>query len=737
MSITTQITVAATAETIIITAPGALRGPMGDVTPEVTALVVRAELGASQAATSAGQASSSAAQAGDSAAEAASSAGSASGSAIAAAEDAADAGESKLSAEQSAADAAASASAAGRFIMVSATAPTQRTNNTPLQIADEWQDSVNNLRMSWTGTAWVALNSSAQQLEARLADPLQGAALVGYKAWWNSTQRLAVDLYVQDVVPYGFNFGTQDASAWVQYAWTQKSKIILPRRINIDQKVYQPSDYTVDGEGGEYSGTVVYTRSGETIFSLGAQGQTTHTRCGIRGMRFISNGVPTRENYFIEAPGAFMDTFEDLYFGDVSGVGNQQNGIRINGTANYFDKIRALRQEVEPALPDTTGIAIYQTGVNSFGYIQLETGSRFIAENDRGSSIANLHMERSSLILRNSTKMSIRGGYAIDGSIELDDRSAGNDLAALGGANIRMNDLGMFNKYSESIGSLAGNGATNFGIDKSYVPQVNAATVWNDAVQAGYKLQRDGWHVAIVLCKNMSGNGSSGSSQTGTIDVFNVTTGISLGTKSVTLPNIAGIVTPSGAAANSHRTIVLLFQGAINDVIQVNGAIVQKATIAPAENINPAMVAGSAWGVAGAPPVPGESYFASLTSCTVAYDTGFKLTTPASGSFSLTQLFRSRIDADLYCVILKGDWPDAQTLSIRAGQSAHDGARSGKVAQSQAIRDGDGRKTLVQYLTKRDMIGGTPSRTSISVGSTLSAGVATIPLDMFVVFPVR
>lgn len=185
MSISTQITVAATAETIIVTAPGALRGPMGDVTPEVEALVDRAELGASQASTSAGQAASSAAQAGDSAAAASGSAGSASSSAAEASEDAlaaevskAAAGQSELAAEQSAADAAASASAAGRFIMASSVAPTQRTNNTPLQVADEWQDTVNNLRMSWTGSAWVALNSSAQQLEERLANQNTGGGML-------------------------------------------------------------------------------------------------------------------------------------------------------------------------------------------------------------------------------------------------------------------------------------------------------------------------------------------------------------------------------------------------------------------------------------------------------------------------------------------------------------------------------------------------------------------------------
>ena len=63
MSISTQITVAADAETIVVTAPGALRGPMGDVTPEVTELVERAEAAKDQAGVSAGQAAGSATQA--------------------------------------------------------------------------------------------------------------------------------------------------------------------------------------------------------------------------------------------------------------------------------------------------------------------------------------------------------------------------------------------------------------------------------------------------------------------------------------------------------------------------------------------------------------------------------------------------------------------------------------------------------------------------------------------------
>lgn len=66
--------------------------------------------------------------------------------------------------------AAAPAIAAGlRFCGSVATAPTTRTNGTALQRADEYQNTTDNLRYSWTGTAWVALNSSAQQLEVALA----------------------------------------------------------------------------------------------------------------------------------------------------------------------------------------------------------------------------------------------------------------------------------------------------------------------------------------------------------------------------------------------------------------------------------------------------------------------------------------------------------------------------------------------------------------------------------------
>lgn len=70
----------------------------------------------------------------------------------------------------------------GRFAGVSATPPATRLDGSPLQEGDEYQDTDDHLRYNWTGSAWVALNSSAQDLETRLADasdPANGAGMLG------------------------------------------------------------------------------------------------------------------------------------------------------------------------------------------------------------------------------------------------------------------------------------------------------------------------------------------------------------------------------------------------------------------------------------------------------------------------------------------------------------------------------------------------------------------------------
>ena len=71
----------------------------------------------------------------------------------------------------------------GRWCGLHLVPPTTRLDSSPLQEADEYQNRSDKLRYSWNGSTWVALNSSAQQLEARLknnSDPTKGVAETGF-----------------------------------------------------------------------------------------------------------------------------------------------------------------------------------------------------------------------------------------------------------------------------------------------------------------------------------------------------------------------------------------------------------------------------------------------------------------------------------------------------------------------------------------------------------------------------
>lgn len=64
----------------------------------------------------------------------------------------------------------------------STTPPTTRLDGSPLEISDEYGNLTDHLRYNWTGTAWVALNSSAQQLEERISDPAVGSQIAAWAA---------------------------------------------------------------------------------------------------------------------------------------------------------------------------------------------------------------------------------------------------------------------------------------------------------------------------------------------------------------------------------------------------------------------------------------------------------------------------------------------------------------------------------------------------------------------------
>lgn len=56
--------------------------------------------------------------------------------------------------------------------------PSTRNNGQPLELGDETWNSTDKQPYWWDGSSWLALNSSAQQLEERLSDP-NGATIVG------------------------------------------------------------------------------------------------------------------------------------------------------------------------------------------------------------------------------------------------------------------------------------------------------------------------------------------------------------------------------------------------------------------------------------------------------------------------------------------------------------------------------------------------------------------------------
>lgn len=86
--------------------------------------------------------------------------------------------------------------------------PTTRNNGQPLEPGDETWNSSDKQPYWWNGTAWVALNSSAQQLEAKLSGPT-GSGSVGYG------QRTAKDKF-DDFISITDYYEPTDNNLWHQ-----------------------------------------------------------------------------------------------------------------------------------------------------------------------------------------------------------------------------------------------------------------------------------------------------------------------------------------------------------------------------------------------------------------------------------------------------------------------------------------------------------------------------------------
>lgn len=657
---------------------------------------------------------------------------------------------SETNAGVSAASAAVALVATARFCGVFAVAPTTRLNGDPLQQADEYQNSNDKLRYSWSGTAWVALNSSAQELAAKLAAPTGGTevfvlAPLAQAIPRTVTDKLGEHISLLDLVPKGTDLWNTDLTPWVQFGVTAYGVLELPKgNLRINGPVYVRSDREIPGMGCTFGGTVVRSSLPGPVFIGGSASSPVHTRVSITNIKFVCDNLTDRTKFTLSFLSGFMNEFHNITFGDISGVGNQQNGLEISGTAHWVGNIRGIGMAPEAGLEDTTGILLRSTrGTNSYSNLQAETTGKIVMNGERNSRYFGTHSERSNWSFTNCSWNLRAGGYLIDGVDTKDSRSAGNTTLNIGGANGRANDIGLFNKYVSCATSMASHGALEYGIGDSYLKETVIATAWDSpAPHKAYKLPAAGWYIALVLCKNTYQNGALDTIQSGTVQVYNTTTAAVLASQAYSIQNNSGIVGAQANSGNATQTVILCFQGAANDNIVIrepsddrsrSGII--KVFMSPVENVNPLLLNGSYWGVSGAPTIPGESAQGTVTNHVPVFADGvYQMPLDGTRVFGLTQRFKPRTAAELYAVIVKGTWT-AGALRVNP-YSGNAGERASIVSQNLDILGEDNKRYLVQYIDGR-ALHTAENMTRIAVGSTLAPPAQTITLDMLAVFPVR
>jgi hypothetical protein len=517
-----------------------------------------------------------------------------------------------------------------------------------------------------------------------------------------------------------------------------------PGNVYLSSYLYIQSDRTLQGSGSNYGGTVIRITNSEAGLRFGTLTEPRVTRAVIKEIKFVSMNVSDRTKYMVDAyrnEGAvgegecFMNTFSDMSFGDISqsDAGNQMNGIRIDGTANWISDIRLLRM-VKEENNENTGIAILDSGTNYYSNIQIETDARFIFSESR-STISKVHGERTTIEFINSSYCDLNGVRVTDGLILLDERSNLNEIE-IAGQNCRVVDRGIFNNF-KGASSGTDHGCYNFGLKNynSFINPSTTATVWNSNHQRVYIMPEQKSYFFAVLLKNRMG----GSVRTGTVEVFNLTKNVQLAVKSFSLKNSSA----SGALRNDAsytQSFVGVFNADQNDQIVVRKITgdysIIKVFISPTQNANPLMVNGSAWGVAGAPSLPDISSFTQLTRAVpVMMSDVYTVPVPVpANSFSVSQFYTLSVSAYVYCAVVQGRWEGDLRLTHITG--AHDGSRQPTSYSSNGYSLENGNKIVTFYFTAEDM-NASPNRSMISFGA-FSGQISSplVEIDFCAVFPV-
>lgn len=150
----------------------------------------------------------------------------------------------------------------GRWCGVHVVPPTTRLDGGPFQEADEYQNRSDKLRYSWNGSTWVALNSSAQQLEARLANSDLAPSMLLYPGAGGVPQTFGILVKGTDPGIWEWeryvNKPSSDRSTWqwgaaVQACLEQAGDLIFPKgTFKLEREIILPtgdSRVSVTGSG--------------------------------------------------------------------------------------------------------------------------------------------------------------------------------------------------------------------------------------------------------------------------------------------------------------------------------------------------------------------------------------------------------------------------------------------------------------------------------------------------------
>lgn len=284
-----------------------------------------------------------------------------------------------------------------RSLKPSGVPPTVRDNGQPLEVSDQWPNTVDGMIYVWSGSEWVPLNESLHRLLEELSDPYN--SLLGFirgpfggnpltVRGMLSSQMLAVTEF-QDVIPSGDKPDTSDPSTWYWdaaiNAAMQKGKMVyLHNMVKIKRKISSKvTGAQLIGDGVDSAGLILdSTFEGDCAVQLGdsSSDEATTTHIGIQGVSIFMAGksIPA-----VTMLGCRDSSYaKGVYIRDFSGVAFKTNKAG-NGSGNATGKMcQGVKIEQIVAFPQraVTGDiflldGIFESDISSckaFGYALAE-----------------------------------------------------------------------------------------------------------------------------------------------------------------------------------------------------------------------------------------------------------------------------------------------------------------------------------------------------------------------------